>query len=98
MALGRKTGGRTAGTPNKRASELKAYAGKFTEEAINGLLAIAREDKMPPQARVGAWKEILDRAVGKAPQAHVDGDGNNLTVPQVLTFIMQQSPGSENRS
>lgn len=99
MAKGKKTGGRTAGTPNKANAELRTFACKYTKEAINGLLAIARSGEMPPQARVGAWREILDRAVGKAPQAVTDADGNNLpAIPPAIEIVFRQQPDSENRT
>jgi hypothetical protein len=66
---GERRGGRKAGIPNKRTAALKEYAGQFTEEAINGLVAIARTKKAPHAARVAAWREVLDRGNGKAPQS-----------------------------
>ena len=98
MALGHKTGGRTAGTLNKATAELKAFAGKYTIDAIKGLHGIATDTEMPPQARVSAWREILDRAVGKAPQAVTDADGNSLSIPGAITFIVQQQKESDNRT
>lgn len=95
---GEHRGGRKAGTPNKATASLKEFAGQYTHEAITGLHAIAVDAEMPPQARVSAWREILDRAVGKAPQAVTDADGNNLTIPQVLNFIVRQQIESDNRT
>ena len=69
-----KTGGRRAGTPNKVTADVKAAALGYTVEAINGLVARGRDVNAPAAARVSAWKEILDRAVGKAPQAIIGGD------------------------
>lgn len=96
-APGRK-GGRTLGTPNKATAALKVYAGQFTQEAIDGLLSIARGSKVPPQAKVSAWREILDRAVGKAPQAVTGPDGESLLIPSSIQFVFQQQPDSENRT
>lgn len=95
---GERRGGRVAGTPNKATASLKEFAGQYTNEAITGLHSIATNAEMPPQARVSAWREILDRAVGKAPQAVTDADGNNLTVPQVIQFIVAQQKESDNRT
>jgi hypothetical protein len=95
---GERRGGRKPGIPNKATASLKEYAGQYTIEAIDGLVGIARDVEMPPQARVGAWREVLDRAVGKAPQAVTDADGNALTIPQVISFVVQQQKDSENRT
>jgi hypothetical protein len=81
--------------PNKANAALREYAGKFTKEAVNGLLSIARGPEMPPQARVSAWREILDRAVGKAPQAVTDADGNSLSIPEIIQFVITKEPGAD---
>lgn len=89
--------GRQAGTPNKATAELRKFAGKYTTDAIKGLAQIAQTSESD-QARVAAWREILDRAVGKAPQAHTDADGEPLAFPGSIAFIVRQLPGAENRS
>lgn len=98
MAKGEKTGGRQAGTPNKANAELREFAGRYTIEAVKGLHAIARDKKVPAAARVGAWREILDRAVGKAPQALTDQDGNRLFPEGGIVFQVVQAPNSENQT
>lgn len=40
--LGKKTGGRTKGTPNKATAALKEYAQQFDEEAIDFLVSVMR--------------------------------------------------------
>lgn len=83
--------------PNKANASLRAYAGEYTIEAIDGLIAIARNVAMPPQARVSAWREVLDRGHGKPPQAITDPDGNALTVPQAVAFLIAKAPGADCR-
>jgi hypothetical protein len=83
--------------PNKANAELREFAGQYTIPAIKGLLSIAEDLEMPPQARVGAWREILDRAVGKAPQAFTDPDGNALP-PTLVTVVMNVDPDAKNRT
>ena len=65
-----KTGGRVAGTPNKVTRELKELAMQFVPRAMELLAAMSMGDQSEA-AKLGAIKEILDRAVGKAPQAMV---------------------------
>src|SRR4051794_3645206 len=65
-----KTGGRLAGTPNKVTRELKELAMQFVPRAMEelGAMAVGAETET---ARLGAIREIFDRAVGKAPQGLV---------------------------
>jgi hypothetical protein len=65
-----KTGGRLAGTPNKATREIKELAMQFVPSAIEqlGAMSVSAESEA---VRLGAIKEIFDRAFGKAPQAMV---------------------------
>ena len=67
MAIGKKTGGRQKGTPNKVTAEIREYAQQFTTDAIDGLSQIARTSTSDA-ARVAAWNSILDRGHGKPIQ------------------------------
>lgn len=72
-----KTGGRQKGSPNKVTTDLREFAGQYTEEAVNILASIARSSESDA-ARVAAAKELLDRGHGRAPQAMtVSGDAEN---------------------
>ena len=77
MALGRKTGGRQKGTPNKATASVKAAAQEHGPAALAALASIAKSTKAPPAARVSAAVAILDRAYGKPTQAieHTGKDG-----------------------
>lgn len=94
----RKGGGRAKGRPNKATAVLKAYAGRYTVEAIDSLVTIARDVEMPPAARVGAWREVLDRGNGKPPQALTGPEGEALGVPTSVAFVFAQQPGAVNRT
>lgn len=85
MAKGRKTGGRISGTPNKSTSDVKALARIHAPEAIVELARLAR-NAVSESARVGAIKEILDRAYGKAPQP-MDGDGEGGPIQHVVQWL-----------
>lgn len=84
MAIGRKTGGRAKGVPNKATADIKALAQVHALTAITELarLATAAESE---QARVSAIKELLDRGFGKSKQALVGGDDDDNPIKTALT-------------
>ena len=75
MALGRKTGGRQKGAPNKATRELKAAFQKHEKKLVKALLELTRSDD--ERVRLGAIQACLDRGWGKPAQAvQVGGDPN----------------------
>lgn len=77
MAAGKKTGGRIAGTPNKATREIKEIAQAYGAEAIEGLWKLAKGAESE-QARVSAYKEVLDRGYGKPGQSIGLGQAEDL--------------------
>lgn len=73
MAAGRKTGGRSKGTPNKATADIKALAQVHAATAMTELARLATKSDSDA-ARVAAIKELFDRGFGKARQS-VDVDG-----------------------
>jgi hypothetical protein len=72
--------GNPGGRP-KEVAEVKALAREHTVEAVQGLVAIARDDKQPAAARVAAWCKILDRGWGKPGQHHQhEGDSRQYVI------------------
>lgn len=67
MAVGRKTGGRKKGVPNKATADVKAAAQKYTADALKTLARIMK-DSETDAARVAAAKELLDRGHGRSTQ------------------------------
>ncbi|GBH27933.1 hypothetical protein [Burkholderia vietnamiensis] len=67
MALGRKTGGRTKGTPNRATGELKALASQYGPEAIAALVTLMRHTDNDT-TRLAAARELLDRGYGRPAQ------------------------------
>jgi len=67
MAIGKKTGGRKAGTPNKVTADIKALAQAHAEDVIKELARLAVRSESDA-ARVSAIKELLDRGYGKSRQ------------------------------
>ncbi|CAB3712993.1 hypothetical protein CEY09_30445 [Achromobacter marplatensis] len=60
--------GRKPGIPNRVTADIKALAQNYGEEAIDTLASIMRNVDTPPQARVAAAKELIERGYGKASQ------------------------------
>ena len=89
MAAGRKTGGRTKGTPNKATADVRVLAGQYGEKAIKTLAKIMECEEQPAAARVSAAKEILDRAYGKAPQPLAVQSAN---ISEVFAELMERLP------
>lgn len=69
----KKHGGRKAGVPNRATASVREAAQQYTEEALNGLVAIMRDENSPAAARLAACREILDRGHGKPTQS-IEGD------------------------
>jgi len=67
MAIGRKTGGRKLGTPNRATAEIRDAAQRYTAEAL-GVLRDVMRTGTSEQARVAAANSILDRGWGKPTQ------------------------------
>lgn len=64
--------GRKKGSPNKSTAEVKALAQQYAPAALAELARLTLEAESEA-ARVGAIKELLDRAYGKATQP-ISGD------------------------
>lgn len=82
MAAGRKTGGRAKGTPNKATASVKEAAQAFTNDALNTLAKIMKNEEQPAAARVAAASALLDRGHGK-PKQSMDIDAN-IAIPKSL--------------
>ncbi len=67
MALGRKTGGRQKGAPNKATRELKAAFQKHEKKLVKALLELTKSND--ERVRLGAIQAALDRGWGRPSQA-----------------------------
>jgi hypothetical protein len=96
MAIGRKTGGRKAGTLNKLTREANANLMQLcqahTEEMVGILLSIARSRQTSPQARTSAAQAILDRGNGKPVQSHEVGGKNGGPIEGNITIEFVSPP------
>ena len=88
-----KTGGRTAGTPNKSTAEIRELAGQYAPAALAELARLGTHANSE-QARVSACKEILDRAFGKSTQIMerndevIKEDLDDLELARKLVFLL----------
>ena len=89
----KKTGGRKKGTPNKATAEIKALALRHGDAAIKELARIMNEADSD-SARLGAIRELLDRGIGKAPQALAGPDKDGPT-ELVITWGGMRDAGDE---
>lgn len=78
--------GRKHGSKTKSTLELKDLIDSVVEpkKLIVGLNSIANSAEAPPAARVAAYKELMDRRYGKAPQAITGANGGPLAIVGAL--------------
>lgn len=62
----------------KSITEIRSLARSHTRTALNVLVAVMRNTKATPPARIAAANAILDRGWGKATQAIENGDDGAL--------------------
>lgn len=87
-------GGRPLGVATKNTNAARTLAGEYGPDAIAKLGEIIRTST-DEKSVISASREILDRWVGRPPQAITDADGGNLpTVPQIVTYLLSVQPSS----
>jgi hypothetical protein len=62
----------------KTLTEIRSLARSHTRHALNVLVAVMRNAKVPPPARIAAANAILDRGWGKATQTIETGEDGAL--------------------
>src|SRR3546814_10559678 len=82
---------RTKGVPNKATASIRDIARQYTEEAVNGLVAVLRDLNEPAAARVSAANSILDRGYGK-PSTVITGDEDGGPVKVTRIELVGVSP------
>lgn len=73
MALGKKTGGRAAGTPNKRTQDLMERLDQLGVDPVNGLAAIATDEGAPLELRARVQIELMSYLYPKRKALDVTG-------------------------
>lgn len=87
MALGKKTGGRLAGTPNRRTSELIERLDALGCDPIEGMARIAMDSSSTPELRGRMYAELAGYVYPKRRAVEVKADEG----PRV-TFHLHTNP------
>lgn len=85
---GERRGGRKPGTPNKATASIRDIAREYTDEAVNALVDVLRDNQQPAAARVSAASAILDRGHGK-PSQIIAGDEDGGAIQSVHKIIIE---------
>ena len=88
MAIGKKTGGRQAGTPNKRTNELVELLEALGCDPIEGMAQIAMNPGIAPELRGRMFAELAGYLYPKRKAVEVKGDDG----PSVIFQINTESP------
>ena len=79
MALGRKTGGRTLGTPNRRTVDINDLLARLNCDPIEGMARIAMDSTTPIEIRARMYAELAQYVAPKRKAVQVDaGDANRV--------------------
>jgi hypothetical protein len=94
---GERRGGRQKGTPNKVTAPIKELARQYVPEVLPELARLATKAESEA-ARVAAIKELLDRAYGKAAQAHTGEDGGPIKTDNTIRLEFVDASGDDDAS
>ena len=79
MALGRKTGGRLAGTPNRKTKEVAEILASLGHDPISAMVEIARNPKASLDLRGRMNAELLNYVYPRRKAIEVSSDTDNVT-------------------
>jgi hypothetical protein len=91
MAAGRKTGGRSKGTPNKKTEELAQRLADIGCDPVEGMATIAMDDANPPELRGRMYAELAQYLYPKRRATEIKTDDG----PRV-TFEIHTEPPLDN--
>ena len=79
MAIGRKTGGRLRGTPNRRTTDIQVLLTRMGCDPIEGMAKIAMDCSNPVEIRARMYAELAQYVAPKREAVQVDtGDTNRV--------------------
>lgn len=80
MAFGRKTGGRTRGTPNRRTQDIQSLLASLGCDPIEGMARIAMDPEHPVEVRARMYAELAGYVAPKRKAVQLDGGDTNRVV------------------
>jgi hypothetical protein len=86
MALGHKTGGRAAGTPNRKTKEVKDVLESLGCDPVEGMARIAMNAKHPPELRGRMHAELAQYLYPKRKAIHLVEDAPVQTTRIQVVF------------
>jgi hypothetical protein len=89
MAIGHKTGGRTAGTPNRRTKEVAELLESLGCDPIEGMVRIAMDAANSPELR---GKMYSDLARYVYPQRKAIEHSGSVEAPLTITVLREDIP------
>jgi hypothetical protein len=93
MAKGRKTGGRTTGTPNKRTQAVTEKLETLGCDPIKGMARIAMDETVEINIRAQMFKELAQYVAPKRKAMEVTGEDGTpieLAVKQMIAQIQNE--------
>jgi len=97
MAFGKKTGGRHAGTPNKRTVELTARLEALGCNPIEGMAQLAMDEANPPELRGRMYAELAGYLYPKRKATEIKIDDGPKVTFQFLSEPEFESKVDANR-
>ena len=97
MAIGRKTGGRVAGTPNRKTADLLERLDQLGVDPLDGLAAIAKDETAPLELRVKIQLDLLGYIFPKRKALDLRSTENN-SVNILIGIPKLPKPDLENHS
>ncbi len=94
MTTGLKTGGRVAGTPNKRTQDLQDRLEALGVDPVNGLAAIATDESAPLELRARVQMELMAYLYPKRKALDVSSSEQqsisiSIGIPQPVKPVLQ---------
>jgi hypothetical protein len=88
MTLGRKTGGRKAGTPNRVTADIRALAQRHGPDAVAALVDLMHNAERD-ETKLAAASALLDRGYGKPTQA-IEAGANSTQIDIAVSAVTDE--------